>query len=206
MEPNASAHLSLPLGLLRSRRRRRLARPTPEQRRATLDLIIDRTAQLHTNSFPEVLTVDNHCDGPYLYLRMQREGNPAPTKNGAAAHERRHRRPRHRLCQLGRHRLPRSVLAQPTGWQRAANPFSKSGRAAPGSLLQLRTKKRRVTGRCENCRFRCLRQLPRALKPPATSGASIRLCLTDEEIAPAAHERASTHRPAPPTRPPQRPG
>ncbi|MEA3367442.1 MAG: SPASM domain-containing protein, partial [Planctomycetota bacterium] len=25
---------------------------------------------------PEVLTVDNHADGPYLVLRMQREGHP----------------------------------------------------------------------------------------------------------------------------------
>ncbi|MDD4173310.1 MAG: radical SAM protein, partial [Kiritimatiellae bacterium] len=49
----------------------------PEQRRATLDLIIERTARLHARGFPvEVLTVDNHCDGPYLYLRMQREANP----------------------------------------------------------------------------------------------------------------------------------
>ncbi len=48
-----------------------------EASRAAVDLIIDRTAQLHRAGFPaEVLTVDNHCDGPYLYLRMQREGHP----------------------------------------------------------------------------------------------------------------------------------
>jgi 12,18-didecarboxysiroheme deacetylase len=50
---------------------------THEESRAAVDLIMDRTAGLHASGFPaEVLTVDNHCDGPYLYLRQQRE-NPA---------------------------------------------------------------------------------------------------------------------------------
>jgi 12,18-didecarboxysiroheme deacetylase len=44
--------------------------------RATVDLIIDRTRALHERGKPrEVLTVDNHADGPYLYLRMLREGS-----------------------------------------------------------------------------------------------------------------------------------
>jgi len=39
-----------------------------------VDLIIDRTKDLHDRNKPkEVLTVDNHADGPYLYLRMQKE-------------------------------------------------------------------------------------------------------------------------------------
>ena len=47
-----------------------------ETRRA-VDLIIERTAEFHRAGFPaEVLTVDNHCDGAYLYLRLLRE-NPA---------------------------------------------------------------------------------------------------------------------------------
>lgn len=47
------------------------------QTRATVDTIIDETAQLHARGFKaEVLTVDNHADGPYLYLRMLKEGNP----------------------------------------------------------------------------------------------------------------------------------
>ncbi len=46
-----------------------------EATRRAVDLIIDRTAALHAEGRPtEVLTVDNHCDGPYLYLRMLREG------------------------------------------------------------------------------------------------------------------------------------
>ncbi len=45
--------------------------------RRAVDLIIDRTAELHAEGLAkEVLTVDNHADGPYLYLRMVREGSP----------------------------------------------------------------------------------------------------------------------------------
>jgi len=48
----------------------------PETRRV-VDLIIDRTQDLHErNKAVEVLTVDNHADGPYLYLRMLREQSP----------------------------------------------------------------------------------------------------------------------------------
>jgi Fe-coproporphyrin III synthase len=42
--------------------------------RKTVNLIIDRTKRLHDQGKPkEVLTVDNHADGPYLYLRLLRE-------------------------------------------------------------------------------------------------------------------------------------
>jgi 12,18-didecarboxysiroheme deacetylase len=52
----------------------------PETREA-VDLIIDRTADLHGRGKPkEVLTVDNHADGPYLYLRMLRENSPRATE------------------------------------------------------------------------------------------------------------------------------
>jgi len=45
--------------------------------RRAIDLIIDRTAALHAaGAKTEVLTVDNHADGPYLYLRMLREKSP----------------------------------------------------------------------------------------------------------------------------------
>ncbi|MBL7140801.1 MAG: 12,18-didecarboxysiroheme deacetylase [Planctomycetes bacterium] len=47
------------------------------QTRRVVDTIIDRTADLHAHHHgPEVLTVDNHADGPYLAIRMQREGHP----------------------------------------------------------------------------------------------------------------------------------
>ena len=48
-----------------------------QETRETLDLIIDSTASLHKSGNPvEVLTVDNHADGVYLYLRMLREKSP----------------------------------------------------------------------------------------------------------------------------------
>ncbi len=45
-----------------------------EESRKTLDLIMDRTKAVHERGFPmEVLTVDNHCDGPYVYFRLLKE-------------------------------------------------------------------------------------------------------------------------------------
>ncbi len=45
-----------------------------EDTRAALDLIIDETKRLHAAGKPkEVLTVDNHADGPYIYLRLLKE-------------------------------------------------------------------------------------------------------------------------------------
>ncbi len=49
----------------------------PEQARRAVDTIITRTqGLLDKGKRVEILTVDNHCDGPYLYLRMLRENNP----------------------------------------------------------------------------------------------------------------------------------
>jgi 12,18-didecarboxysiroheme deacetylase len=45
-----------------------------EGTRRAVDLIIDRTRALHDKGLnKEVLTVDNHADGPYLYLRLRQE-------------------------------------------------------------------------------------------------------------------------------------
>ena len=42
--------------------------------REVVDLILDRTRALHDKGQPvEVLTVDNHADGPYTYMRLTRE-------------------------------------------------------------------------------------------------------------------------------------
>lgn len=47
---------------------------THEQTRAALDLIMDRTLDFHNRGLDkDILTVDNHCDGPYLYMRVLRE-------------------------------------------------------------------------------------------------------------------------------------
>jgi len=46
----------------------------PDETRRIVDLILNRTRELHRRGHPaEVLTVDNHCDGPYVYLRLLEE-------------------------------------------------------------------------------------------------------------------------------------
>jgi len=52
-------------------------RPSREQTREALDTIIDRTREaVQKGLVDEVLTVDNHADGPYLLMRMRREDSP----------------------------------------------------------------------------------------------------------------------------------
>lgn len=47
---------------------------THEETRALLDLIAARTKKMFDEGLaPEILTVDNHADGPYLYLKMKKE-------------------------------------------------------------------------------------------------------------------------------------
>lgn len=47
-----------------------------DRTRKLVDYIIDATADLHSRGHKaEVLTVDNHADGVYLYLRMKRENS-----------------------------------------------------------------------------------------------------------------------------------
>ena len=125
--------------------------------REAVDLIIGQTADMHRRGFPvEVLTVDNHCDGPYLYLRMLKE-NPARaaevmrllTFNGgnnsgvgiAAVNWNGEVYP----DQFWRHRVLGNVLERRFGeiWTDPANEF----------LMRLKEKKNHVTGRCAVCRF-----------------------------------------------------
>jgi len=48
-----------------------------EETRKMVDMILDKTADLFNRGMKkEVLTVDNHADGPYIYLRMLSEDNP----------------------------------------------------------------------------------------------------------------------------------
>jgi radical SAM protein with 4Fe4S-binding SPASM domain len=50
---------------------------TPTMARQAVDTIITRTNDLlQRGKRVEILTVDNHCDGVYLYLRMLRENHP----------------------------------------------------------------------------------------------------------------------------------
>ena len=45
-----------------------------EESRKTVDMLMDKTRELHAKGMKaEVLTVDNHCDGPYIYMRLLKE-------------------------------------------------------------------------------------------------------------------------------------
>lgn len=128
-----------------------------EETRRVVDLIIDRTAEMHRRGFPaEVLTVDNHADGPYLWMRMKREGHSGAddalklilmnggnsSGNGIA-------------CvswdgevyadQFSRHRSFGNVRERPFDEIWTDGSIEK--------LAQLKYKYPHVTGRCRHCRF-----------------------------------------------------
>ena len=166
---------------------------SPDQRRAALDLIIARTARLHERGFPvEVLTVDNHCDGPYLYLRMTAEKNPRAedvmtllrmnggnsTGNGIGC-----------ISWDGTVYPDQFWRNKPVGNVRSQRFSQIWGHPEPGSLLALlRQKKNHVTGRCVTCRFLdvCGGNF-RARAEAATGdiwGVDPACYLTDDEIAP----------------------
>ena len=128
-----------------------------QESRALMDTLIDETNKLYASGLKtEVLTVDNHCDGPYLYLRMLREGNPRASKvlellrmNGGNSSG------LGVACvswdgkvhpdQFWRNKVLGNVREKSFGeiWTDTKNSF----------LMQLREKKKHVTGRCAACRF-----------------------------------------------------
>lgn len=128
-----------------------------QQTREVLDLIIDRTVRLHElGQKVEVLTVDNHADAAYLYLRMARENHPHAAKalellrmNGGSSTG-------HGIgCvswdgtvypdQFWRTKPLGNVKDRKFGeiWTDQSNAL----------LMQLKDKKAHVTGRCQSCRF-----------------------------------------------------
>jgi 12,18-didecarboxysiroheme deacetylase len=127
-----------------------------ETRRA-VDLIIDRTRDLHARGKPkEVLTVDNHADGPYLYLRLRREdparaaevlellrmneGNNSGRGIGCVSWD-----GQVHADQFWRHHSFGNVRQRPFSqiWTDLGDPL----------LSKLKDKKRFVTGRCAACRW-----------------------------------------------------
>ena len=125
--------------------------------RKLVDTIIDHTRRLHSNGQPvEVLTVDNHADGPYLYLRLLRESSPRAPKvldlllmNGGnssgngigcvswdgSVH----------ADQFWRHESFGNVAERPFSqiWSDLSNPL----------MAKLKDKRPHLTGRCTRCRF-----------------------------------------------------
>ena len=125
--------------------------------RAAVDLIMDRTRDLHDRGIAkEVLTVDNHADGPYLYLRMGRQKNPrakevlALLKMNEGNNSGRgigciswdgsvHADQFWRHCSFG------NILERPFSqiWTDLSNPL----------MAKLKEKKRYVKGRCASCQW-----------------------------------------------------
>jgi 12,18-didecarboxysiroheme deacetylase len=125
--------------------------------RKIVDLIIDRTKDLHDRGKPkEVLTVDNHADGPYLFLRMVKENS----KRAAEVLEllkmnEGNNSGRGIACiswegsvhadQFWRHLSFGNVRERPFSeiWTDLSNPL----------MAHLKEKKRYVKGRCSACRW-----------------------------------------------------
>ncbi len=125
--------------------------------RAAVDLIIERTRQLHAKGkAKEVLTVDNHADGPYLYLRLLKEnpqrasevlellkmneGNNSGRGIGCVSWD-----GEVYADQFWRHHSFGSIRKRPFS-QIWTNPEDTL-------LLQLKDKKKFVQGRCATCRW-----------------------------------------------------
>ncbi|MGD9039909.1 MAG: 12,18-didecarboxysiroheme deacetylase [Desulfobacteraceae bacterium] len=128
-----------------------------EETRKVVDLIIDRTKDLHDRGLAkEVLTVDNHADGPYLYLRMLRKGHPrAEEVLSLLKMNEGNNSGRGIGCiswdgsvyadQFWRHCSFGNVLKKPFSqiWTDLSNPL----------MAKLKDKKRYVKGRCASCQW-----------------------------------------------------
>jgi len=127
------------------------------QTRQIVDLIIDRTKELFDAGYEkEVLTVDNHADGPYLYLRMLKEGSSrAPDVLELLRMNEGNSSGRGIGCiswdgevhadQFWRHYSFGNVRERTFSeiWEDTTHPL----------MARLKDKKEYVTGRCANCRW-----------------------------------------------------
>lgn len=130
---------------------------THEETRRVVDLIMDRTRDLHQRGLAkEILTVDNHADGPYLYLRMLREQSPrAKEVMELLRMNEGNNSGRGIGCiswdgsvyadQFWRHHSFGNILERPFSeiWMDLSEPL----------MEKLKEKKRYVTGRCASCRW-----------------------------------------------------
>jgi 12,18-didecarboxysiroheme deacetylase len=162
-----------------------------EETRKTVDLIIDRTKELHGKGKPkEVLTVDNHADGPYLYLRLLKEdreraaevlellkmneGNNSGRGIGCISWD-----GEVYADQFWRHKSFGNVRSRPFSeiWTDLSDPLMK----------KLKNKKAHVTGRCARCQWLDICGGNFRVRAEAVTGdlwAPDPACyLTDEEIS-----------------------
>lgn len=129
-----------------------------EETRQIIDLIMERTRELHEKGKPkEVLTVDNHADGPYLYMRLKREdpdraaevmellkmneGNNSGRGIGCVSWD-----GEVHADQFWRHHSFGNVRQR---------PFSQiwTDTSADPLLAKLKEKKKHVKGRCARCKW-----------------------------------------------------
>ena len=127
------------------------------QTRDVIDLILERTKRLHQIGIPvEVLTVDNHSDGPYTYLRLLKEdpdraaqvlellqmneGNNSGRGIGCVSWD-----GEVHADQFWRHYSFGNVRRRPFSeiWTDSSDEF----------LTKLKEKKKHVKGRCAKCRW-----------------------------------------------------
>jgi 12,18-didecarboxysiroheme deacetylase len=128
-----------------------------EDSRKAVDMIMDRTKRLHDMGRPtEVLTVDNHADGPYLYQRMLNE-DPKRAKEVLELLEMNEGNNSGRgigcvswngdvhADQFWRHKTFGNIKD---------TPFSKIWSEPEDELLlKLKEKKKHVKGRCAECKW-----------------------------------------------------
>jgi 12,18-didecarboxysiroheme deacetylase len=161
--------------------------------RAAVDLIIERTADLHRRGLDkEVLTVDNHADGPYLYQRLLREN---PQRAAEVLELLRMNEGNNSGRGIGCVRWDGEVYADQF-WRHHSfgnvrqTPFSRIWAQPEDPLLaKLKEKKKWVTGRCATCRWLDVCGGNFRVRAEAVTGdvwAPDPACyLTDEEIRPS---------------------
>ena len=164
---------------------------THDETRKAVDLIMDLTKKLHDKGKPkEVLTVDNHADGPYLYLRLLKEdpkraaevlellkmneGNNSGRGIGCISWD-----GEVYADQFWRHYSFGNVRKRPFSeiWTDTSEPLIK----------KLKEKKKYVKGRCATCRWLDICAGNFRVRAEAITGDAFApdpACyLTDEEIA-----------------------
>jgi 12,18-didecarboxysiroheme deacetylase len=164
---------------------------THDESRKAVDLIMDLTKKLHDKGKPkEILTVDNHADGPYIYLRLLKEdpkraaevlellkmneGNNSGRGIGCISWD-----GEVYADQFWRHYSFGNVQERPFSeiWTDTSEPLMK----------KLKEKKKYVKGRCAKCRWLDVCAGNFRVRAEAVTGdvfAPDPACyLTDEEIA-----------------------
>jgi len=128
-----------------------------EETKRVIDLIMDRTKDLFDRGCAkEILTVDNHADGPYLYMRLLRED---PERAEEVLRLLRMNEGNNSGRGIGCVSWDGEVHADQF-WRNISfgnvrkRPFSEIWQDTSNELMvQLKDKKAHVTGRCAECRW-----------------------------------------------------